>query len=178
MKNILIAVLLFMGISANAQIKSAELVASGLTCSMCSKSIYKALEKVASIKSIDANVERSSFSIRFKDGATVSLDEVKGAVEKAGFSVASMIVTASFHGEEVQNDAHVSIGGNTYHFLNVPKKKLSGDVAIKVVDKDFIPAKDRRKFAKYTTMKCFETGTRAECCPRTSSSNRVYHVTI
>jgi copper chaperone CopZ len=162
-----------------AQIKSATLIASGLTCSMCSKSIFKALEKVPSIKSVDADVEKSEFAIQFKEGSDVSIDEVKNAVEGAGFSVASLIFTATLSNVSVQNDAHLEIGGNTFHFLNVPKKNMNGDVAIKVVDKNFLSAKEHKKFGKYTKMKCFETGMRSDCCPAgASSSKRVYHVTI
>ncbi len=171
--------LLLWSMPVEGQIKSATLTASGLTCSMCSKSIYKALEQVVSVKAIDVDVEKSTFMIQFKEGVAISLDDVKDAVENAGFSVASLAVVATFKGEEVYNDVHINIGGSIFHFLNVPKKKLAGDVVLKVLDKNFLPKKDRQKYEKYTTMKCFETGVKAACCPAgTTTSNRIYHVTI
>ncbi len=179
MIRIMLTVLLLWSMPLYAQIKSATLVASGLTCSMCSKSIYKALEKLPAVKSVDADVEKSAFTIQFKEGSEVSIDAVKSAVEGAGFSVASLVVTASFSNVAVQNDAHVEIGGETFHFLNVAKKTLNGDVAIKVVDKNYLPAREHKKYSKFTAAKCFETGMRAACCPAGASpSNRVYHVTI
>ncbi len=179
MKKLIIIALLLMSASSYAQIKSAALTASGLTCSMCSKSIYKALIKVPSIKNVTPDVEHSIFNIEFRDDANVSPDEVKKAVENAGFYVASMVVTATFDNTEVYNDAHVNMGGNTFHFLNVPKQTLQGAQAFRIVDKAFLPAGERKKYSKYTKMKCFETGTMEACCPKDKvTAKRVYHVTI
>src|SRR4051812_14577911 len=103
MKKILIVLLLLWSIPAFSQIKSASLTASGLTCSMCSKAIYKALLKVPFIESVAPNVEKSFFFIQFKEGSKVVIDDVKKAVENAGFSVASMQVTAFFNSVEIYN---------------------------------------------------------------------------
>ena len=179
MKRVIVAILLLGSIPAFSQIKSATLTASGLTCSMCSKAIYKALLKVPFIKSVDPNVEKSIFTIQFKEGDKVVPDDVKKAVENAGFSVASMHITAFFSGTEVYNDAHISMGGSTFHFLNVPRQTLQGDKTVTIVDKNYLPAAQRKKYGKYTTMKCFETGLKETCCPKDHvTSNRVYHVTI
>lgn len=179
MKNIIIILLLLLQLPATAQMKSATLTASGLTCSMCSKSIFKALEKVSFIENVDADVEKSTFTVRFKEGKNVVLDDVKKAVEHAGFSVASMAVTANFSGEEVYNDACINLHGTSLHFLNVPKQTLSGTKTFTVVDKNFLPASAYKKYAKYTQKKCFETGMMADCCPKDKlTSNRIYHVTL
>jgi hypothetical protein len=71
----------------------------------------------------------------------------------------------------------VNIDGSTFHFIKVPRKKLSGDVAIRVVDKNYIAQKEHKKYGAYTAMKCFETGKKAVCCPE-NASTRIYHVTI
>ena len=164
---------------AIAQMKSATLTASGLTCSMCSKAIFKALQKVPFIKTVDADVEKSSYAITFKDGEQVVLDDVKKAVQDAGFSVASMQVTASFDNTEVYNDAHLKVGGSTLHFLNVPKQVLTGDKTFTIVDKNYLSIGERKKYRKFTKMECFETGMMGSCCPGgKSAKNRVYHVTI
>ena len=165
--------------SSIAQIKSATLSASGLTCSMCSKAIYKALEKVPFVQSVDADIEKSSYTIHFKEGQKVVLDDLKKAVMNAGFSVASLQVTAAFDNAEVANDTHINIGGSVFHFLNVTKQTLQGDKTFTVVDKNFLPASERKKYKQYTKMACFETGVMGACCPdKKSANNRVYHVTI
>ncbi len=179
MKKIMIVMLLVWSMPVFAQIKSATLTASGLTCSMCSKAIYKALLKVPAIKSVEPNVEESTFSITFKDGVDIAPDEVKKAVEDAGFSVASMQLTASFSGVEVYNDVHITISGNTFHFLNVARQTLHGDKTFTIVDKSYLPLSAHKKYGKYTQMKCFETGNREACCPQDKvTRKRIYHATI
>jgi copper chaperone CopZ len=179
MKKIIFAVMLLWSIPALPQIKSATLTASGLTCSMCSKAIYKALVKVPFIKTVDANVEKSSFTVVFKDSDKVTLDDVKKAVQDAGFSVASMQVTASFNNAEVYNDAHINLGGSTFHFLNVTKQTLQGEKTFTVVDRNYLPNNTYKKYGKYTKMKCFETGVMESCCPKDqTTSKRIYHVTL
>ena len=179
MKKILLIIVLLWSIPAFSQIKSATLTASGLTCSMCSKAIYKALLKVPSIKSVVPDVEKSSYAIVFKEGTSVVIDDVKKAVTDAGFSVANLQLTIAFNNTEVYNDAHVTSGGIAFHFLNVPKQALNGDRKITVIDKDYLPQNEYRKYAKYTKMKCFETGYMAACCPMDhNAAKRIYHVTL
>ena len=162
-----------------AQIKSARITASGLTCSMCSKAIFKALEKVPFAENITVDIERSSYTVKFKEGSKVILDDLKKAVADAGFSVAAMEVTASFDNALVFNDAHVQLGGSTFHFLNTERQTLQGDKTFTVVDKNYLPQSQRKKYRQYTKMACFETGVMESCCPKKeTASNRVYHVTI
>jgi len=179
MKKIMIAILLLCSITAFSQIKSATLTASGLTCSMCSKAIYKALQKVPTIKSIEPDVEKSTFTIQFNDADKIALDDVKKAVENAGFSVASMQVVASFNNVAVHNDVHVNLSGNTFHFVNVTPQTLQGDRTFTIIDKNYLPIAGHKKYGQYTTMKCFETGLMESCCPKDKvTSKRIYHATL
>ena len=181
MKKIL--VLLFMIIAAanaQSQITNATLVAGGLTCSMCSKAIYTALTKVGSIESVKANIAASSYDIVFKKDAAVNLDDVKNAVKGAGFSVVKLQVKMNFDNVAVQNDTHVNVSGENLHFLNVPQQTLNGAVTLTILDKDFLSAKEYKKFAQYTNMKCISTGYMDSCCKKDEAEahNRIYHVTI
>ncbi len=124
-------------------------------------------------------MEKSTFGISFKDGATVVPDDIKKAVQDAGFSVASLKLTASFSNTPVENDAHITIGNNAFHFVDVPKQTLNGDRVLTIVDKNFISAKEHKKYAQFTKMKCYETGTMASCCPKDKNTGtRIYHVTL
>lgn len=178
MKKFLFIAMMLVASTAFAQIKSATLTASGLTCSMCSKAIYKALVKLPTVKNVEVNIEKSSYDIQFKEGAKVIIDDVKKAVEDAGFSVASMQVTASFNNAEVYNDAHITYGGNNFHFLGVNKQKINGEKTLTIVDKNYLPAKDFKKYSKQTKMKCIETGMMGECCSKGGPTGRIYHVTF
>ncbi|MFY7899835.1 MAG: heavy-metal-associated domain-containing protein [Chitinophagaceae bacterium] len=180
MKKIIIALFCFISINASAQFVNAELQASGLTCSMCSKAIYKALEKVIFVESIDSDIKTSTYKIKFKKDLPVSFDELKKAVTNAGFSVAQLKVKTVFNNLKIENDSHVQLGGNTLHFMNVKNQVLNGQQMITIVDKDFIPGKDYKKYSKLTAKKCYESGKMESCCTKNSSNKveRVYHTTI
>lgn len=179
-RKILIIALFYLPLVSYSQIKSAELTAGGLTCSMCSKAVYSALIKLPSIQKIDVDLNKSSYLIQFKKDAVVVLDDLKKSVEGTGFSVAALKVKINFQDMEVYNDAHVKMNGTNLHFLNVDKKKLNGDIDVTVVDKGFLPAKQNAKYKKYTTMECFKTGKMAARCSinKDGKNERIYHVTI
>jgi copper chaperone CopZ len=180
MKNIFLAIALIVSINASAQITKVTLQASGLTCSMCSNSINKALQTLPSVQKVMANIKTSSFDITFKPGATVSFDELKNKVEDAGFSVAKMTATINFDDQAIKNDEHIQSNGLTLHFLNVKDQTLSGTKTIQVLDKGYVSAKEFRKNELYTKMDCYKTGVAGACCAKDgmSAGARIYHVTI
>jgi len=180
LRKIMILTLLYIPVTAFSQIKSAELTAAGLTCSMCSKAIYTGLVKLPFIEKIDVDLNKSAYMILFKENSNVVLDDLKKTVEGAGFSIASLKVKARFNDVEVENDAHLKLEGTNLHFLNVSKQKLSGDVSFIVVDKGFTPDKKNAKYSKYTTLECFKTGKMAACCSnnKDGKTERIYHVTL
>ncbi len=179
MKSILgLLIALFVSVSSFAQIKSATLTASGLTCSMCSKAIFKALGKVSSIQSVEPDIEGSTYKIVFHPNKPVVLDDLKKAVQNAGFSVAGLSVTANFPQTAIANDFHLPYGGATYHFLDVSKQTISGEKTFRIVDKDFVADSEYKKYAAQTEMACVKTGKMAACCSTKGSGTRVYHVTL
>ena len=63
MKNILITfIVLFFARESNAQIVKADIIATGLTCSMCSKSIYKQLTSLPEVESVDTDLNTNTFT--------------------------------------------------------------------------------------------------------------------
>ena len=72
-------------------IKKVSVLASGLTCSMCSKAIFKALSKLDFVEEVKVDIEQSKFVLSFKSGKTVVIDQIKSAVADAGFSVQSLV---------------------------------------------------------------------------------------
>lgn len=180
MKKVIIIVALLMStLHSFAQIQSASLVASGLTCSMCSKSIFKALEKLPSVKSVDVDLDKSVFTIQFKEGIKVEPDDILNAVTDAGFAVADLKMTALFPATKIEKDTHLEFAGATYHFLNVTAQNFSGQKTFTVVDKNYVSTTDYRRFKKSTGMKCYETGRAENCCAEgVAKGKRVYHITL
>lgn len=174
------AVVVLTSIATQAQFKSASLQAAGLTCAMCTKAINKALEQVPFVQQVKVDIKTSSFLMQFKEGVPVDFDAMKKAVEDAGFSVAKLKVTGQFDKVEVQNDTHVQIDGKTFHFLNVGKQTLQGEKSITLVDKDYVSAKEFKKYSAATSMGCVKTGKAQACCTKEgiAADSRIYHVTI
>jgi len=84
MKKILM-ILLLIPLFGVAQDK-VKFVASGLTCSMCSRAVHKSLESDKDIIKIESNLETQEWNIEYKKG-TYSFDKLKSKVEGAGFGV-------------------------------------------------------------------------------------------
>jgi copper chaperone CopZ len=182
MKSFFAIILLAIGLhfTASAQIKKASLQASGLTCAMCSRATLEALKTLPFVDNIDTDLNNTTFLLSFKPGAAVNIDEIKAKVEDAGFSVGKLVLTASFDKVEVEKDAHIQYAGAIFHFINAKQQVLSGDQQLTVIDKDYVSAKQFKKFSTQTTMPCYQTGTMKGCCKieGTTAPARIYHVTI
>lgn len=175
----LIALLFIFNFCATAQVSKVSIQASGLTCSMCSNAINKALKSIDYVKNVTANIKNSSFDIRFKPNAKVDFDLLKKKVEDAGFFVAQMDVTILLNDVEVANDTHIEIDNTMFHFMNVSQQKLSGEKTIQIIDKGYLTDKVYKKNNKYTNMDCYKTGFMGSCCKKSKpSGTRIYHVTI
>ena len=178
MKFLFVLLISLFSFSANAQVSSITIQASGLTCSMCSKAVKSALDKVTFVKEVRVNIKEQSYTVRLKDASVFDLDVLHKAVKDAGFSVARMDVTLEVN-EVVKKDAHVKVGSGMFHFVNASGQKLSGPVKVQVVDKAFTSAKQFKAVSAMTTMKCVQTGKMESCCSTSApASNRVYHVLI
>ena len=89
-------------------------------------------------------------------------------------------MTGNFKELKIENDKHIEIGKEVFHFLNVSEQVLNGEQTIMVVDKNFLTAKQFKKFSSATKMNCVQTGKAAACCIKDgiAADTRVYHVTI
>jgi len=172
--------LLMVCLSASAQITSGKLQASGLTCAMCSKAVYNALSAVPYVEKVQPDIQQSTYQITFKPDVAVDPDLLARAVTDAGFSIAKLQLTGQFPETTVGKDTHVTLYNQVYHFVNVNAQVLKGKQTITLLDKSFLLPKEHKKYAQYTKMACYNTGTRQSCCPPAvaAQSARVYHVTL
>jgi len=95
-KIVILTVLFFVAVIGNAQISKAELTATGLTCSMCSKATYKQLMSIAEVEKVEPDLNNTAFIIYFKNGSAANISDIKAKVEDAGFSVGELVVTFNF----------------------------------------------------------------------------------
>ena len=162
MKTLLSLIVIFFSFTSHAQITKVSLQASGLTCSMCSNSINKALKTIDFVESIHPDIKTSTFDISFKEGSKVDFDKLKKKVEDAGFSVSNFVATIQFNNVQLKSNQPVSVGDKTFQFVNVRDQSLNGIKLVRVVDKGFISAKEYKKYA----------------FAGTSDSKGIYHATI
>lgn len=177
---ILCIALLFFSTALNAQVKTVYIQASGLTCSMCSNAIYKALQSVDFVEKVDANIKNSTFEISFKPNTDVDFDKLKNKVEDAGFFVAGFWATIHFNDVKVKNDAPIEAVGKNLMFLHVADQELNGDKKIKFLDKGYVSSREYKKNSALTTKECYKTGVADETCIQNGivKGSRIYHVTI
>lgn len=165
-------------VQLNAQFTKATLQATGLTCAMCSNAINKALQTKPFIQSVRSDIKNSAFNIVFKENAAVDIDEIRKAVEDAGFGIGSLKLTGNFKEVKIGDDMHVQVGDAHFHFLNVSNPVLDGEQTITVVDKNFVTAKQFKKMSHTANMECIQTGKAASCCKGVAAGTRIYHVTM
>ncbi len=180
MKILFIIITTICCISVNAQITKIELQASGLTCSMCNKSIHKALTSINNVLNVDANINTNTFTITFKDSTAVDIDELKTKVEKAGYKVANFWATINVNNVAAKNDVHFTTNNKTFHFLNVKEQLLNGLLKVRMLDKGFVSSAEYKKNAKLTKLKCYKTGFMDACCnvENANDKTRIFHITI
>jgi len=122
--------------SANAQIKSAEVLASGLTCSMCSKAIFKALSSLPFVDTIKVNIETSVYQLNFKKDSAVKIESIRDAVYDAGFAIAKLSITANWKDKNAIKDLVFNDLGYQFQWQIKSNKMLSNTQKVFIVNKD------------------------------------------
>ena len=149
MKNII--VLFFMGIltiNANAQITKAELIATGLTCSMCSNAINKQFKAMPEVETVATDLNTNTFTIVLKKGNTLTPKNFKDKVEKAGFFVGSLVLTMPFNNVKASDNVAYQSQDVSYIFVDTKPQTLKGEVKVRVLDKGFVTQKEFKKLEK------------------------------
>ncbi len=138
-KNILLAstLILLFSIKSNAQLLKIEIRATGLTCSMCSNAIFKQLQSIAGVDSLQTDLNTNTFIVILKKKNNLTPKIFKERVEKAGFFVGLFIVTAMPQTINQQN----------YVSLN-DKPINDATIRFQVLDKGYITDKEFKKLSK------------------------------
>ncbi len=130
---ILVATAMLLSINTiNAQIVKAEIIATGLTCSMCSKSIHKQLTKLPEIEKIEVDLNNNSFIVLLKKGNKITPRILKESIENAGFFVGEMFIW--FENEVVPSN-----------YILLENNKTS---KYKILDKGYTNSKEYKKNKK------------------------------
>ncbi|GEC77689.1 heavy-metal-associated domain-containing protein [Flavobacterium aquatile] len=134
---IIASMVLMLSIKSNAQIVKAEIRATGLTCSMCSNAINKQLKSLPEVVNVEIDLNTNTFTVILKEGNELSPKVFKEKVEKAGFFIGSLVVTAKSN----------TIAQNTYIMVNDKKSNVS-EIQFQVLDKGYVTEKEFKKLSK------------------------------
>lgn len=147
MKKTLLLIAIAASLITNAQVNTVSLQASGLTCSMCSNAINKALKALDFVQDVDADMKSYTFQVSFKPNSIIDFDMLRKSVEKAGFTVCAFVATIHFDKMEVKINQPVIIQHQTFLFANGATTLLDGNMLIKFLDKGFVSQKEYKQHA-------------------------------
>ncbi len=160
MKKILLFIAIVFSVATNAQVTKVSLQASGLTCSMCSNSINKALKTLDFVDKVDADLKKYTFEISFKSNSNVDFDMIKKKVEGAGFAVSGFVATIIFNNVQVKNNQAITLVDKTFYFVNTSDQLVNGAKEVQILDKGFVSSKEYKRNSL------------------SASSPRTYHATL
>lgn len=141
--------LCFLACSAQlfAGLKWVDVGVNGLTCSMCTRSVEMSLKRLDFVKNVEMNLETTEGRIFFKEGTPIDLNALAKAVIDAGFSVRFLKLQLSFDDIPLKDDGSFVFQGQSYQWLDF-QNKVNGPVALKLVDENFLPKKERVELKK------------------------------
>ncbi|TDE05267.1 heavy-metal-associated domain-containing protein [Flavobacterium sandaracinum] len=140
--------LLITSIKSYSQISKAELIATGLTCSMCSNAINKQLKATVGVDSVSTDLNTNTFTVYFKKDSKISPRILKEGVEKAGFFIGSMVLTINLGDVQIKQNLKVEQNSGTYVFVAGSDKPMNGSVEVKVLNDGYVTKKEFKKLAK------------------------------
>lgn len=149
LKTIILAILIMVvSPQSYSQISKVEIVATGLTCSMCSKSINNQLKAIPEVDSINTDLNTNTFIVFLKKGTNIKPRTLKERVEKAGFFVGSMIATMTFDNLKIEDNSTFNKDGLNLIFVDPKTKILNGKIRLKILDRGFVTQKEYKRNLK------------------------------
>lgn len=149
LKFIGIACLLLMtSVQSYSQISKAEIIATGLTCSMCSNAINKQLKATVGVDSVSTDLNTNTFTVYFKKESKIMPRVLKEGVEKAGFFIGSLVITIPTENLKIEGDKTISLNGSTFVLLNEELTNSTGETKVRIFDKGYVTQKEHKKLLK------------------------------
>ena len=145
MKKLLLIIFLLGSLLSKAQIQKAELVATGLTCSMCSNSIFKKLTAIKGVDSVQIDLNKNLFTIHFAKANDINPNAIRKAVEDAGFFVGSLEIELPKHNVSEENKNEIYTPFANYIVINNLSNTNKRTIKLKLMDKGFLTTKQYKK---------------------------------
>lgn len=150
-KAIFVLQIILFSLVANAQITKVEIIATGLTCSMCSNAINKQLKTLTEVEKVDIDLNKNLFVVTLKPNNSLTPKAFRDKVEKAGFFIGSMVLNINYTNQAIENNKKI----DNYIFIDTKAQTINGATKVKVLDKGYVTAKEfktlEKTYAKYQT---------------------------
>ena len=140
--------ILMTSVQSYSQISKAEIMATGLTCSMCSNAINKQLKANVGVDSVSTDLNTNTFTVYFKKESKIMPRVLKEGVEKAGFFIGSLVITMPTENLKIEDNKAISFHGSTFVLLNEELKNSNGETKVRVFDKGYVTQKEHKKLLK------------------------------
>jgi copper chaperone CopZ len=131
-------------LTTQAQIQKVEIIATGLTCSMCSNAIQKQIKTLPEVVKVDIDLNKNMFVVQLKNNNNISPVVLKDKVEKAGFFVGEMNLFINFSNVKVEDKTAYQ----NFMFIDTKPQVLNGVQKVKLLDKGYVTAKELKKLGK------------------------------
>ncbi len=87
-------IIFVLALPAQAHIRSATVAVDGMACPFCAFGIEKRLRKVEGVESVSVSTKEGTATLVAKEGASIAVKQIPGAVKAAGFTPGSVTVDA------------------------------------------------------------------------------------
>lgn len=108
---------------------------------MCSNAINKQLKSLPEVVNVETDLNTNTFTITLKEGNELSPKVFKEKVEKAGFFIGSLVVTAKPE----------TIAKNSYILVNDRPNNVT-EIQFQVVDKGYVTEKEYKNYPNHIRM--------------------------
>lgn len=85
MRNIILAILVFIPAISFADASEVKVAVKGMVCGFCAQGIEKKFKAMKEIDSVQVSLENKFVKLKFKDGKTVSKEKITEVLKDAGY---------------------------------------------------------------------------------------------
>ncbi|MES2240415.1 MAG: heavy metal-associated domain-containing protein [Bacteroidota bacterium] len=145
-KQLIVFVMLFSIMNSYSQITKAEIIATGLTCSMCSNAINKQLKTLPEVEKVLIDLNSNTFMVFLKKNTAITPTTLRKNIEKSGFFVGSMVLTMEV--DNIQKNTSGFKNASGTYILVDSKDPANESIRLKVLNSGFVTKKEYKQLAK------------------------------
>lgn len=128
------------------QFTHAEIKVYGLTCSQCSRSVDKALQRLDFVSNVQMDLQQPTAKVQFKKGVPVDFSAMAKAVRAAGFAVGNIVAYGIFLPD---GQGFFKEQGKLYYIENAAALMPEQSQALLIINKELMAASEWMKLSAH-----------------------------